>query len=152
MWKHSGKQRQFKSFKRDNAWLLTKTWSTNVKADLHTTIQYVTLSYLRSKEFQRINLQCMPQHRETSKCIPVYTEMYHGKIVALLKEQATFIKASIVLITSVCFIQAQTTIDCGNESMHMWWIQMFPEEPAKWRHSGVLVILQVGKYLLKGEN
>ena len=70
----------------------------------HLTVQYlestryVTLSHLRSKEFQRIHLPCIPQHRETSKCTPVYIEMYPGKVVALLKEQATFIKASMALM------------------------------------------------------
>ena len=59
---------------------------------------YVTLSHLRSKEFQRIDLPCIPQHRETSKCTLVYIEMYPRKVVALLKEQATFIKASMALM------------------------------------------------------
>ena len=60
----------------------------------------VTLSHLRSKEFQRIHLPCIPQHRETSKCTLVCIEMYPGKVVALLKEQATFIKASMALMWS----------------------------------------------------
>ena len=34
----------------------------------------------------------------TLKCILVYVEMYPGKVVALLKEQATFIKASMALM------------------------------------------------------
>jgi len=54
-----------------------------------------------SKEFQRIHLPRIPQHRETSKCTLVYIEMYPGKVVALLKEQAT----------------VQTKINCRNESM-----------------------------------
>ena len=58
---------------------------------------YITLSHLRSKEFQRIHLPCIPQHRETSNCTPVYIEMYPGKVVTLLKEQATFIKASMAV-------------------------------------------------------
>jgi len=58
----------------------------------------LTLSHLRSKEFQRIHLPGMPQHRETSKCTSVYIEMYPGKVVALPKEQATFIKARIALM------------------------------------------------------
>ena len=60
------------------------------------------LSNLRSKEFQRIHLPCIPQHRETSKCVPVYTEMYLGKIVVLLKEQATFTKARVALMWIRC--------------------------------------------------
>ena len=50
----------------------------------------------------------------TSKCTPVYIEMYPRRVVAFLKEQATFIKASkygldvdeVVVPPSVCFIQA----------------------------------------------
>ena len=44
--------------------------------------------------------------------------MYPGNVVALLKEQAAFIKASMALmwiLPSVCFIQAQTEINCGNK-------------------------------------
>jgi len=37
----------------------------------------------------------IPQYRETSHCTPAYIEMYPGKVVALPKEQATFIKARI---------------------------------------------------------
>ena len=62
------------------------------------TLHNVTLSHLRPKEFQRIHLSCIPQHRETSKCTLVYIEMYPRKVVALLKEQATFIKASMALM------------------------------------------------------
>jgi len=46
---------------------------------------HVTLSHLRSKEFQRIHEPCIPHHRDTSKCTPVYIEMYPGKVVALQK-------------------------------------------------------------------
>ena len=48
-------------------------------------ILYVTLSHLRSKEFQRIHKPCIPHHRDTSQCTPVYIEMYPGKVVALQK-------------------------------------------------------------------
>jgi len=63
--------------------LAIKTWVTT---------RNVTLSNLRSKGFQRTHLPCIPQHRETSKCTLVYIEMHPGKVVALPKEQATFIK------------------------------------------------------------
>ena len=36
--------------------------------------------------------------RETTKCTPVYIELYRRKVVALLKVQATFIKASMALV------------------------------------------------------
>ena len=68
-------------------------------------------------------MPCIPLHRETSKCTLVYIEMYPGKVVVLLKEQATIIKASMALMSmrspSVCFIQAQTEIECGNKLMLM---------------------------------
>ena len=51
--------------------------------------------------------------RETSKCTLVYIEMYPRKVVSLLKEQATFIKARIALMWIRCLtllIQAQTII------------------------------------------
>jgi len=48
---------------------------------------YVTLSHLRSKEFQRIHKPCIPYHRDTSKCTLVYIEMYPGKVVALQKSK-----------------------------------------------------------------
>ena len=73
------------------------------------------LSYLKSKEFQRLHLPCIPQHRETSKCTPVYIEMYPGKVVALLKEQATFIKTRIALMWMRCLIQTHIIIDCVNK-------------------------------------
>jgi len=47
----------------------------------------VTLSHLRSKEFQRIHKPCIPHHRDTFKCTPVYIEMYPGKVVALQKSK-----------------------------------------------------------------
>ena len=96
--------KSFKSFKRDNASCMVVDKNLKYQHQGTLTIRYVTLSYLRSKEFQRINLQCMLQHRETSKYKPVYTEMCAGKVVAPLKKQSTFIKASIALITSVCLI------------------------------------------------
>jgi len=40
--------------------------SLNTQTKLNYTIN-VTLSHLRSKEFQRIHLPCKPQHRETPK-------------------------------------------------------------------------------------
>ena len=48
-------------------------------------------------------MPCILQHRETFKCTPlyietVYIEMYPGKVVALLKEQATFIKVGMALM------------------------------------------------------
>jgi len=46
----------------------------------------LTLSHLRSKEFQKLHLLCKPQHRETSKCT---FRCIQGKVVALQKEQAT---------------------------------------------------------------
>jgi len=46
----------------------------------------ITLSYLRSKEFQRIHKPCIPHHRDTSGYTPVYIQMDPGKVVALLKE------------------------------------------------------------------
>ena len=52
----------------------------------------------------------------------MYTEMYPKKVVALLKEQATFIKASTALMWMwyrPLFIQAQTEINCGNKLMFM---------------------------------
>ena len=39
---------------------------------------------------------------EMSKYTTVYTEVYPGKVVAFLEEQATFIKASIALIWMKC--------------------------------------------------
>ena len=64
---------------------------------------YITLSHLRSKEFLRIHLPCIPLYRETSKCTPVYIEMYPRKVVALLKEQATFMKAGMALMWMGCW-------------------------------------------------
>jgi len=84
--------------------LAIKTWVTTRK---------VTLSHLKSKEFLRIHLPCIPKHREST---PVYIEMYPGKVVALPKEKATFIKHE---LDEVCFIHAQTIIDCGNKLMLM---------------------------------
>jgi len=49
-----------------------------------------------------IHLPCIPQHRETSQCTLVYIEMYPGKVVALPKEQATFIKVKIALMWMKC--------------------------------------------------
>jgi len=71
----------------------------------------VTPLHLTSKEFQRIHLPCIPQHGETSKCTLVYIEMYPGKVVVLLKEQATFIKARIVWMWMVCPISFYTSSD-----------------------------------------
>jgi len=45
----------------------------------------VTLSHLRSKEFQRTHNPFIPHHRDTCKCTPVYVEMYPGKVVAVQK-------------------------------------------------------------------
>jgi len=50
-------------------------------------LYYVTLSHLRSKEFQRIHKPCIPHHRDTFKCTLVYIEMYPGKVVALQKSK-----------------------------------------------------------------
>jgi len=77
----------------------------------------VTLSHLRSKEFQKIHKPRIPHHRDTSKCTLVYIQMYPGKVVALLKKKATFIKIRIGWYVSVHFIEAQILIDCGNKSM-----------------------------------
>ena len=41
----------------------------------------------------------------------VYTKMYPGKVVALLKEQATFTKARIALIWMVCLSSFYTRSD-----------------------------------------
>ena len=57
--------------------------------------------------------------REISKCTPVNIEMYPRKVVALLKEQATFITARITLMWMMRIIQAQTIIDGGNKSVFM---------------------------------
>ena len=77
---------------------------------------------LRSKEFQRMHLPCILQHRETSKCTPVYTEMYPWKVTILLKEQATFIKvikASITLMWMRCLSLFYTS----SENNWLWeWI------------------------------
>ena len=76
----------------------------------------VTLSHLRSKEFQRIHLPCIPQHRETSKCIresgctSKRASHFHQSKYDLDVDE-------VVVPPSVCFIQAQTEIDCGNKSM-----------------------------------
>ena len=43
--------------------------------------------------------------------------MYSGKVVTLLKEQATFIKARIALMWMRCLSLFYTTIDCGNRTM-----------------------------------
>ena len=40
-------------------------------------------------------MPCIPHHRDTSVYTLVYIQMYPGKVVALVKEQATFIKARI---------------------------------------------------------
>jgi len=45
-----------------------------------------------------MHLLCIPQHREISKFTLVYIEMYPRKVVALIKGQATFIKARIALM------------------------------------------------------
>jgi len=45
----------------------------------------------------------------TSKPTLVYIQMYPGKVVALLKEQAAFIKARIALMWMVCLITITNT-------------------------------------------
>ena len=54
----------------------------------------------------------------------MYIEMHPRKVVALPKQQAAVIKAEhgldvdeVMVPPSVCFIQAQTEIDCGNKLM-----------------------------------
>jgi len=114
-------------------------------------LRYVTLSHLRSKEFQRIHKPCIPHHRDTSKCTPVYIQMYPGKVVALLKKQATFIKARIALMWMVCLSYFYTSSD-NNRSMFTWWIWVLQEEALKWRNFGVLAILKVRKCYRKVRN
>jgi len=110
-------------------------------------ISDVTLSHLRSKEFQRIHLPCILQHRESSQCTPVYIEMYLGKWLHFQRSKPLSSKPWYV--DEVFFIQAQTIINCGNKSMLMWWIQVLQEEVLKWRNFGVLAILKVRKYYWK---
>ena len=85
---------------------------------------HVTLSHLRSKEFQRIYLPCIPQHRETSKCTLVYIEMYPQESGCTSKRASHFHQSKcgldvdeVVVPPSVCFIEAQIEINCGNKSM-----------------------------------
>ena len=69
------------------------------KNKIHVVYINVTLSHLRSEEFQRMHKPCIPHHWDTS------VQMYPGKVVALLKEEATFIKvitASIDLMWMRC--------------------------------------------------
>jgi len=65
---------------------------------------YVTLSHLRSKEFQRIHKPCQGY-------ICIYTSVYPGKVVALQKEQATFIKARIALMWMIRLSSFYTSSD-----------------------------------------
>jgi len=48
---------------------------------------HVTLSHLRSKEFQRIHLPCIPQHRDAVECTTVKNEMLPGVVAALQKNK-----------------------------------------------------------------
>ena len=50
-------------------------------------MQYVTLSHLRSKELQRMHKPCIPHHRDTLQCTPVYIEMYPGDVKRLFTLQ-----------------------------------------------------------------
>ena len=54
---------------------------------------------------------CIPHHRHTSVYTLVYIQMYPGKVVVLLKEQATFIKARIALVRMVCLSSFYTSSD-----------------------------------------
>ena len=76
----------------------------------------VTLSYLRSKEFQRIHLPCIPLYGDTAKCTPVYIEVYPGKVVTLQKSKPLLSK--------------KQNLDVGEV---LW-------------YRPILAILQVGKY------
>jgi len=107
----------------------------------------VTLSHLRwvrSKKFQRIQLPCIFQHRETSKFTLVYIEMYLRKVVVLLNKQATFIKARIALMW-IKYLSLFYTSSDTNKSMLTWWIRALPKEALKWRNFGVLAVLKVRK-------
>ena len=88
---------------------------------------YVTLSHLRSKEFQsRIHKPCIPHHRDTS----VYIEMHPRKVVALQKVKPLSsnldVEASSLLIlyrpqskliVGLSFILV-AKLDCGIEYKH----------------------------------
>ena len=82
--------------------------------------QTSALLHLRSKEFQKIHLSCMPQHRETSKYTLVYIEMYHRKVITFLKGPVTFIKALTWMWSLNLFYTILVNMDCGNKSMLIW--------------------------------
>jgi len=100
-----------------------------------------TFTPLRSKEFQGVQLPCIPKHRETSKCTPVYIEMYHKKVVALLKEQATFIKANIAVMRMRCL----SLFYASSDNNWLWGMQQNLEKVVKWRCFSIVAILQVRK-------
>jgi len=56
-------------------------------------------------------MPCIPHHRDTSVYTLVYIQMDPRKVVALLKEQATFIKAKIALMWMVCLSSFYTNSD-----------------------------------------
>ena len=93
-------------------------------------IIYVTLSHLRSKEFQRILKPCIPHHRDTSQCTPVYIEMYPGHFKRPShyhqSKDCLDVEASILLIlyrprskliVGLSFILV-AKFDCGIEYQH----------------------------------
>jgi len=87
-------------------------------------------------------------HRCTLKCIP-------GKWLNFQRSKPFSSKQELPWCgwgVSVCFIQAQTIIDCGNKSMLTWWMRVLPEEALKWRNFGVLSILKVRKCYWKVRN
>jgi len=105
--------------------------------------------HLRSKEFQRIHLSCIPQHWETSKCT---LKCIPGKWLHFQRNKPLSSKQELPWCgwgVSVCFIQAQIIVNCGNKSMFMWWIRVLPEEALKWRNFGVLSIIKVRKWYCK---
>ena len=117
------------------------------------TYTYVTLWHLRSKEFQRIHLPCIPwihlgvhwNASQESGCTSKTASRCHQAEHGLDVDE-------VMVPPSVCFIQAQTEIDCGNKLMFTWWlsqIEVLPQAALKWRRFSVLAVLQVGKCYLK---
>ena len=87
---------------------LNNMWPTERKPAIFAIYIYVTLSHLRSKEFQRIHKSCIPHH----------IEMYPGKVVALPKVKPLSSKQGLLWCgsqQSVDFIQTPVKIDCGIE-------------------------------------
>ena len=59
-------------------------------------IAYVTLSHLSSKESMRIHKPCILHSRHTTKCTPVYIQMYPKKVVHIKGTQHFDLRKSLI--------------------------------------------------------